>query len=271
MTGEDLIHAGRSISGAGGLTIGLAIGTPCAMAIGAIVANARWAVNGVNSALILMLLVVAIAALGGRLAGTITAIAAAVSFDFFHTEPFLSLAITSRDDIETTLLLLIAGLLAGAIATTGRLARHRQLHAESGVQRIHRVAEAAATGQPAGFVLAQAQAEIKDLLDLSDCWFEDTTDPDAAPRPLLGRNGAIVHQTFFQFRRRRNGRRGFELPSQGVDLPVLARGRHIGHLVLVPSPRRTSSVQDRMATVAIADQVGAAWDAASSHGPAQDM
>ena len=62
-----------------------------------------------NAALVLMIVVVAVAALGGRVAGVVTALAAVVSFDFFHTEPYLSLTIDSRDDIETTVLLLIAG------------------------------------------------------------------------------------------------------------------------------------------------------------------
>ena len=49
-----------------------------------------------------MIVVVAVAALGGRAAGIVTALAAVASFDFFHTQPYLSLAIDSRDDIETT-------------------------------------------------------------------------------------------------------------------------------------------------------------------------
>jgi len=110
MNGDDVIHAGRAISTAGAATIGLAIGAPAAIAIGATLATFRWAVNSVNTALIFMILVVAIAALGGRVAGLITALVAVMSFDFFHTEPYLSMAMGSRDDIETTVLLLVAGL-----------------------------------------------------------------------------------------------------------------------------------------------------------------
>ena len=68
-----------------------------------------------------MIVVVAVAALGGRAAGIVTALAAVVSFDFFHTEPYLSLAIDSRDDIETTVLLLVAAVLVGTIASAGRI------------------------------------------------------------------------------------------------------------------------------------------------------
>ena len=53
-----------------------------------------------------MIVVVAVAALGGRMAGIVTALAAVASFDFFHTRPYLSMAIDSREDVETTVLLL---------------------------------------------------------------------------------------------------------------------------------------------------------------------
>ena len=196
MKSDDLIHAGRAIADAGGVTIGVAIGAPAAIAVGAILTSARWAVNSVNTALIFMVLVVAVAALGGRAAGAITAVASVMSYDFFHTEPYLSMAIESRDDIETTVLLLVAGLLVGTIASKGRSARHRETATRVEVRRVHRVAEATATGRPPMAVLDVAQDEITALLDLADCWFEPvpyTDDADAAaPGPQRCDPSAIV-------------------------------------------------------------------------------
>ena len=102
-----------------GLMIGVVVGVPAAVAAGAVMAAFRPLFDGTNAALVLMIVVVAVAALGGRAAGIITALIAVVSFDFFHTEPYLSLAIDSRDDVETTLLLLVAGVLVGTIASCG--------------------------------------------------------------------------------------------------------------------------------------------------------
>ena len=102
-----------------GLMIGVVVGVPAAVGAGAVMAAFRPLFDGTNTALVLMIVVVAVAALGGRAAGIITALIAVVSFDFFHTEPYLSLTIDSRDDIETTLLLLVAGVLVGTIASAG--------------------------------------------------------------------------------------------------------------------------------------------------------
>ena len=108
-------------------------------------------------------------------------------------------------------------------------------------------------------VLDIAQDEMKALLDLAACWFEPLPYDDDALRPRLGRNGAIQAQSSFRFRRGRDGRAGFELPAEGVELPVLVRGHHVGRFVLVPNPHTATSVDERLMTVAIADQVGAAW------------
>jgi hypothetical protein len=259
MRADALLDAGRAVSDAGGVTIGFAVGTPAALALGAGLTSFRWAVNSVNTALIFMMLVVAVAALGGRAAGVITAMASVMSYDFFHTEPYLSMAIESRDDIETTVLLLVAGLFVGTIANRCRSALRRETVTRLEARRVHRVAEAAATGRPSAAVLEVAQSEITALLDLASCSFEPLPYGDDQARPRLGRNGAVEAQTRFRFRRDRSGRVGFELPPDGVELPVLARGHHVGRLVLVPNPHTAVTVDDRLMTVAIADQLGAAW------------
>ena len=61
------------------------------------------------------------------------------------------------------------------------------------------------------------------------------------------------------FGRGEDGRGGFELPAGGVELPVLARGQHIGRFVLVPTPGHSASLEERLVAVAIADQVAAVW------------
>ena len=131
-----------------GLLIGCAVGVPAAILVGALVGIPRSLINSTNAALVLMIVVVAVAAIGGRAAGIVTALAAVASFDFFHTKPYLSLAIDSRDDVETALLLLVAAVLVGTIASWGRSGHRRAGTARSEVQRIHRVAEAAVSGTP---------------------------------------------------------------------------------------------------------------------------
>jgi K+-sensing histidine kinase KdpD len=74
-----------------------------------------------NVAIILLLGVQIVALLGGRRAGITAALVAALSFDFFFTEPYLRLVIDDRHDIITTILLLLVG-----IATSSLSARLRR-------------------------------------------------------------------------------------------------------------------------------------------------
>lgn len=242
-----------------GLVIGVAVGIPAAVGVGAVLALARDVFDQTEAALILMIVVVAVAALGGRAAGIITALAAVVSFDFFHTQPYLSLTIDSRDDVETTILLLIAGVIVGTLASWGRRAEHRASDARTEINRIHRVAEVAASGADVPTVIAVAQDELRALLTLRVCRFEAIPfDDDELRRPRLGRNGSIELQPLMRFARSGH-RAGFELPGEGVDLPVLARGREIGRFVLIPTPGVPASLEERVVAVAIADQVATVW------------
>jgi hypothetical protein len=242
-----------------GLTIGFVVGVPATVAAGAVLATMRSLFDETNAALVLMIVVVAVAMLGGRAAGIVTALAAVVSFDFFHTEPYLSLAIASRDDVETTMLLLVAGVLVGTIATAGRAAAARAGTAGDEIRRIHRVAEASVSGRSPAEVIAIAQDELRELLDLVESRFEALPTDDQVVRPRIGRNGAIEGVLDRTFRRHDDGRTGFELPPGGVELPVLARGQAIGRFLLAPRPGVAVSLEQRLVAVAIADQVAAVW------------
>jgi Domain of unknown function (DUF4118) len=242
-----------------GLLIGCAVGIPAAVGIGAFMALWRDGFNSTNAALVLMVVVVAVAALGGRVAGIVTALAAMVSFDFFHTRPYLSLTIDSRDDVETTILLLIAGVIVGTLASSGRSARRRAGAASSDIRRIHRVAEAAASGKPVADVIAIAQDELRELLQLKGTRFEALPYAIDTPYPRLSRRGRIEDQPVLRFGRAEHGGGGFELPEEGVEIPVLVRGNEIGRFVLIPTPGVATTLEDRVVAVAIADQLAAVW------------
>ena len=62
-----------------------------------------------NVALLLVVAVVAVAAIGNRAAGAIAAIGAAVWFDFFFTLPYGRFTIRSSADVTTFVLLLVVG------------------------------------------------------------------------------------------------------------------------------------------------------------------
>jgi serine phosphatase RsbU (regulator of sigma subunit) len=74
----------------------------------------------VDTALILVVVVVAVAANGNRLGGLLAAVSAAVWFDFFLIRPWEQFRIASRADVETVLLLLIIGAAVSELAVRGR-------------------------------------------------------------------------------------------------------------------------------------------------------
>jgi Domain of unknown function (DUF4118) len=247
------------------LTIGIAVGVPAAIGVGAVLAAFRPLFDSTNAALVLMIVVVAVAAIGGRAAGIITALAAVASFDFFHVKPYLSLAIDSRDDVETALIMLVAAVMVGTIASWGRSGHRRAGTARSEVKRIHRVAEAAVSGSAPAAVIAIAQDELRQLLGLQEARFEALPTQDLRVLPRIGRNGAVEGVRDRRFGRLPDGAGGFELPEQGVELPVLARGQHIGRFLLSPTHGVAVSLEQRLVAVAIADQVAAVW-IPESHG-----
>jgi hypothetical protein len=231
--------------------LGLVIGGLGPIAVACLLVPLRDVIDNANVALALVVVVIVAGVVGGRAAGALAAVVAVLSFDFFHTQPYLSLTIDSRDDVVTALLLLVVGGVAGTVSSRAATARSSADLGHRELRRIHRVAEMMVAGGAAVDVIRAAQDEMTALLSLASCRFE--TPPYDEARPRLERNGVIAGTT-----KRRLARGGFELPAQGVELAVLARGQEIGRFVMVPKPDVGLTLDERVVAVALADQVGAA-------------
>jgi hypothetical protein len=225
------------------------IGAGAPVAVAAVLVAFRDVVLTANLALVMVLVVVVVAAAGGRTAGAIAAVMAAVSFDFFLTKPYLQLTIASDDDIETTFLLLVVGLVVGTIAATARRARVSAQASSSEVRRIHHLADLSARGEEPAEVIRAAQSELVELLGLRGCRFE--APPFSTSLDRLERTGTLATHHF------RATSAGFELPRDGAELPVLGRGQLLGRFVLDPTPGVGVTLEQRVVAVALADQVGA--------------
>jgi K+-sensing histidine kinase KdpD len=211
----------------------------------------RDVIDNTDVALGLVLVILAAALTGGRTAGAAAAISSVLAFDFFHTQPYLSLSIASTEDLVTTALLLPIGLLVGTVAARARRARRAAMTSQDQLHRVHRLAELTAAGEESTLVLEQAQRELIELLGLTDARFEAPPYSDA-DLPVVERTGAVITD------HHRYTLDGFELPAGGVVLPVLARGRPVGRFVLVPRAGTGVSLERRIVAVALADQAGAA-------------
>ena len=241
----------------------MALGGLAPIVIALVLVGVRAHIQNANVALILVVVVVTAASIGGRAAGATSAVVAAASFDFFHTQPYLRLRIDSADDVETTLLLLAVGLLVGHITAGAMRARASAAESSLEIRRIHRVAERAARGEDAAHVLEAAQGELIELLTLQSCRFE--AQPILLALPRMERSGQLDTKVW----RFRDG--GFELPEEGVELPVYGRGQQLGRFVLEPTAGVGVTLEQRVVAVAIADQVGAALAAPSTAGKANRL
>ncbi len=230
---------------------GMAVGGLLPIFVAAALVLVRDEVANANVALALVVFVVLAAAIGGRGPGMLAAVVSALSFDFFHTRPYLSLTIDSQDDVETTALLLTVGLIVGTIASRALRARASAEAAGEEIRRIHRLADKVAAGVDATDVITAAQHELTELLTLRSCRFDAPPFADAFPR--LARSGVIEGPTVWRI-----AGDGFELPAEGVELPVLARGQQVGRFVFTPTAGVGVTLEQRVVALALADQVAAA-------------
>src|SRR5215469_18604587 len=93
------------------------------LAVAAALVPFRAQLSGTNSALILVVVIVAVASNGNRLAGGLAAVSAAAWFDFFLTRPYERFTITNAADITTAVLLLVVGLAVSQLAARARRLR----------------------------------------------------------------------------------------------------------------------------------------------------
>ncbi len=238
--------------------VGLAIAAFGPLLVSGVLVPFRDDLAAANVVLVFVLVVVLAATVGTRVSGAVAAVISAMSFDFFFTHPYQSLKMDSSDDIETTILLLVIGLLVAEIVTYSRRHRAESVHRGDEIGRLHRVAELVASDSDTEDVVLSVQAELIGLLSLRDCRFE--TAPFSSELPVLARNGAIAddHRHWI------GGE--YTLPEQGAAIPVLGRGRSFGRLVLVPDLSVGVSIEERVVAVALADQLGAVFAADSPVG-----
>ncbi len=147
-------------------------GLAAPLALAAILVPFRASFPNTDAALALLLVVVAVAANGHRLAGILASVSVAVWFDFFLTRPYERFAITGRTDIETTVLLLVIGVAVTEIAVWGRR-QHMAASRRAGyLDGINAAARAVATGDSPAALIEQVSGQLTELLALRSCRFQ---------------------------------------------------------------------------------------------------
>ena len=213
---------------------------------------ARDWLGATNVALVLVVVIAGAAATGGRTAGALTSLMAALSFNFFHTQPHYSLRINDRVDVITTLLLLVVGLIVGELANLRTRSRREATVATGGTRRLEEVAAIVAGGRDADTVWPVVRKALVEQFRLAECRFEPVPFETGDERPRLQRDGRLpaTEHVFTG--------EGFELPASGVEVLVESGTKLLGRLVLVPTPHAGATRAERKVVVALADQFAVA-------------
>ncbi|HEX6757304.1 MAG TPA: DUF4118 domain-containing protein [Propionibacteriaceae bacterium] len=250
---------GRSIDGRArvgwetrrrGLIFAAAVLTP--LLASALMSTLRNNLENTNAALVLVLLVVAAASTGIRLAGVLAALSSAVWFDFFLTAPYLAFVIIDRADIETTVLLVLVGLAVSEIAYWGRTQRAEASRHEGFLAGVIEAAGVVAAGDsPTETLVDHVERQIVQILQLDRCVFRSTV---SIGLPVLQPNGTVVrHGKELDIDR-------FGLPTDSqVQLLAQSGGTIRGEFLLTAATRiARPSLEARRVAVTLADQVAAA-------------
>jgi hypothetical protein len=203
-----------------------------------------------NVALLLSGVVMAACAAGGRRAGGATAVVAAVSFNFFHTRPYLSLDMDHGRDVLTLVLMVLLGLAAGEIARQGRLAVLDARHTRQALHRLGDMAEIAAHGGVTDEVVARVEHIL--AVDLRAAAVRVEVPAGPGDLPLVRRTGNVEPAP---------GHRvspAVELVDGPVALPITFGAERLGRLVIDPGPGRHLDHEGVATAATAADQLAVA-------------
>ncbi|MET7481653.1 DUF4118 domain-containing protein [Streptomyces sp. NPDC005538] len=214
----------------------------------------RTDLSNTNAALILVVAVVAVAAVGNRVAGAVTALSATAWFDFFLTRPYERFTMTDTDDIETGVLLLVVGLIVSQLAARARRLEVITVTDADHLRRIHETADLSRSAGSGDAVVEHVRRQLTELLALQGCRFEYGTLIGRPPR--LERDGALAV-----------GRRHWDVDASGwpegeIEVRTYGNGHYFGRFMLDPAPGVVPSLRARLVAVTLADQAGSAMDTA---------
>ena len=252
-----------------------AAGFIASLLIGVVIEPFRGTVGLENVALGYLLVVVVAAAVGGRAAGLISALSAALSYDFFLTTPYHSLRIDSVAQVITVALLFGTGMVA---SLAGRARRRRTVAADTqaGIIRLlNTITRAAAAGEEA---IDRVAAEgIYTLLDArrvvirrggpdSEVVVADIGEPEA-PLDLdsLTRLDAEGHILDERPRPPRGPVVRWVRPSQGAVLQLIQHRQPVGQLIVTSHEGQWIPPVIRLALATVAQALAAATGPAVSH------
>src|SRR5262245_22839463 len=139
------------------LGVWLPLGALGAVALGVALIPLRTVASASNLAFVFLAFTILVAELGGRVPALATALMAAISLDFFLTEPYLSLSMDKADDVVAFVALAVCGLIAAAFGTRRERLSEAAARAARELDVLRRLVRQVQTGAEPGELLAGLQ------------------------------------------------------------------------------------------------------------------
>ncbi len=219
------------------------------LAVAGILLPFRVAWSNTNAALLLVVAVVAVAAIGSRLAGAVAAVSAAAWFDFFFTLPYYRFTIRDSSDVTTAVLLLVVGVAVSQLAARARKLKVVAITDAAYLAQIHETAVLAAqSARSADAVVDHVRDQLIAVLGLEACRFEYGSLLGHPPR--LEPDGVVMAGHI------RWDVEQFGLPGEEVELRTFGNGQYFGRFMMMPDPASRPSLQARLVAVTLADLAG---------------
>lgn len=251
MTTQHLIHRTARSSAAKAAT---AVGMIASIFVAGLLESARDGIGPTNVAVILTFVVVAASSMGDRITGFVVGIVAALSYNFFHTQPYRTLRISSGKDVLTVCLLAVTGIFVGQLTAIRHRMTDQAVSQAAELRRLHRVISMVGSGAPLNDIWSAVRAALVADLGVSDVQFEPAgVGPTAtAALPSISVNGTIEGASLtFEHP-------GFTLPAEGVTVRVAIGTHLLGRLVLTPGKHVGTTGEQRRTAVALAQQLAIA-------------
>jgi hypothetical protein len=231
-----------------------ALAAPVAAAAILLPFRAGW--SNTNVAMLLVVVVVGVAAIGNRVAGGLAAVSAAAWFDFFFTLPYYRFTIRGSADITTAVLLLVVGVAVSQLAARARRLQVIAITDAGYLAQIQRTVSLAQTARSPDAVADHVREQLIGLLDLEGCRFEYGSLLGRPPR--LEPDGTVI-AGHSKWDVEESG-----LPGEEIELRTFGNGQYYGRFMMKPKPGSKPSLQARLVAVTLADQAGRAFSATAA-------
>jgi hypothetical protein len=226
----------------------LAIVAPLVIALVLVPSRAEFA--GAAAALVFVAVIVALSVAGTRFVGFVASVSSALWYDLYLTRPYGSLDISHRPEVETTICLLVVGLLVSELAARSRHFSKVSAQGSEYVEMVRDLTEFANGGAPSSAVIERAVPSLVKLLDLRECRFD--RQPSDPPMARIMPNGEVRHI-------------GMQWPVSDIGIPgpeaeIVAEwhGRALGRYVITPTPGEPISRERRVVAALLVSVVGGA-------------